>query len=183
MHFINEKITRKELIDPQLEKAGWFLRDKTKVKIEIPVDGYDAAPWNGITYYSLYRENGEILAIVEAKEPLPMFAWRKLNWSITLKKSKSANLSDPSGFWRMDIGCISWISRFLRCVRLKDFSPGMILKFTCLPASTENRSVQFKSIIKLLTAHTSMRRLGRPLPRRQSREPVLPGAWLSPALS
>lgn len=58
---INEERTRKEMIDPsinsgqrpQLEKAGWTLRDHSKVKIEIPVDGYDAEPWNG-----------EVLAVV-----------------------------------------------------------------------------------------------------------------------
>jgi type I site-specific restriction endonuclease len=31
------------------------------------VDGYDAAPANGITDYCLYRENGEVLAVIEAK--------------------------------------------------------------------------------------------------------------------
>ena len=64
---INEELTRKEMIDPQLEKAGWYLRDHSKVKTEIPVDGYDAEPWNGISDYTLYRENGEVLAVVEAK--------------------------------------------------------------------------------------------------------------------
>jgi type I site-specific restriction endonuclease len=64
---ISEERTRKEMIDPQLEKAGWYLRDHAKVKIEIPVDGYDAEPWNGVTDYCLYRENGEVLAVVEAK--------------------------------------------------------------------------------------------------------------------
>lgn len=59
---ISEERTRKKMIDPQLEKAGWYLRDHSKVKIEIPVDGYDAEPWNGITDYTLYRENGEVLA-------------------------------------------------------------------------------------------------------------------------
>lgn len=63
----SEDQTSKEMIDPQLEKAGWFLRDHSKVKIEIPVDGYDAEPWNGVTDYCLYRENGEVLAVVEAK--------------------------------------------------------------------------------------------------------------------
>jgi hypothetical protein len=33
------------MIDPQLEHAGWYLRDHSKVKIEIHVDGYDAKPW------------------------------------------------------------------------------------------------------------------------------------------
>jgi len=65
---ISEELTRKELIDPQLERAGWYLRDHSKVKIEIPVDGYDAEPWNGVTDYCLYRENGEVLAVVEAKK-------------------------------------------------------------------------------------------------------------------
>jgi type I restriction enzyme R subunit len=64
---INEERTRKEMIDPQLEKAGWYLRDHSRVKIEIPVDGYDAEPWNGVSDYTLYRENGEVLAVVEAK--------------------------------------------------------------------------------------------------------------------
>jgi type I site-specific restriction endonuclease len=39
---INEERTRKEMIDPQLDKAGWYLRDHSKVKIEIPVDGEPA---------------------------------------------------------------------------------------------------------------------------------------------
>ena len=44
-----------ELINPQLEHAGWYLRDHSKVKIETPVDGYDAEPWNGsrITRYTV----------------------------------------------------------------------------------------------------------------------------------
>ena len=43
---INEERTRKEMIDPQLEKAGWYLRDHSRVMIEIHVDGYGAEPWN-----------------------------------------------------------------------------------------------------------------------------------------
>jgi len=65
---LSEEQTRKQLIDPQLERAGWFLRDHSKVKIEVPVDGYDKEPWNGVSDYCLYRENGEILAVVEAKK-------------------------------------------------------------------------------------------------------------------
>jgi len=64
----SEERTRKEMIDPQLEQAGWYLRDHSKVKTEIPVDGYDAEPWNGVSDYTLYRENGEVLAVVEAKK-------------------------------------------------------------------------------------------------------------------
>jgi type I restriction enzyme, R subunit len=65
---LSEERTRKEMIDPQLENAGWYLRDHSKVKTEIPVDGYDAEPWKGISDYTLYRENGEVLAVVEAKK-------------------------------------------------------------------------------------------------------------------
>lgn len=67
MKGISEAKTRKEMIDPALAKAGWNLRNHQQVGIEIPVDGYDAAPWNGVTDYCLYRQNGEVLAVVEAK--------------------------------------------------------------------------------------------------------------------
>jgi type I restriction enzyme R subunit len=73
---ISEDTTRKQLIDPQLERAGWTLRDHSKVKIEIPVEGYETSEvsetsevWkSGVTDYCLYRENGEVLAVVEAKK-------------------------------------------------------------------------------------------------------------------
>ena len=64
MRRISEERTRKEMRDPELERAGWYLRDHSKVKIEIPVDEYDAEPWNGFSDYMLYRENGEVLAVV-----------------------------------------------------------------------------------------------------------------------
>ena len=60
---ISEELTRKEMIDPQLEKAGWYLRDHSRVKTEIPVDGYDAEPWNGVSDYTLYHANEEKLGI------------------------------------------------------------------------------------------------------------------------
>ena len=64
---ITEAQTRRQLIDPALEKAGWYLRDHSRVKLEMPVAGYDTAPWDGVTDYCLCRENGEVLAVVEAK--------------------------------------------------------------------------------------------------------------------
>ena len=64
----NEAQARKDRIDPALLLAGWDVDDPTTVGIEIPVDGYDAEPWNGITDYCLYRANGEIIAVVEAKK-------------------------------------------------------------------------------------------------------------------
>jgi len=86
----NEAKTRRDLIDPQLQRAGWNVADPHQVGIEIPVDGYDPAAWHafaaqlnrasgvstinpgdlptGICDYALYRANGEILAVVEAKK-------------------------------------------------------------------------------------------------------------------
>lgn len=86
----NEAITRRDLIDPQLQRAGWDVADANHVGIEIPVDGYDPAAWRalsvqlkqlretGISYeaelpsgicdYALYRPNGEIIVVVEAKK-------------------------------------------------------------------------------------------------------------------
>ncbi|MGL5193638.1 MAG: DEAD/DEAH box helicase family protein, partial [Chroococcales cyanobacterium] len=63
----NEAHTRKEFIDRTLQTAGWNLEDPNQVGIEIPVDGYDAEPWNGVTDYCLYQPNGEAIAVVEAK--------------------------------------------------------------------------------------------------------------------
>lgn len=34
MRRISEDTTRKKMIDPQLERAGWYLRDHSKVKHE-----------------------------------------------------------------------------------------------------------------------------------------------------
>ena len=63
----NEARTREDLIDPALIKAGWQLNNPQQVGFEIPVDGYDAEPWNGVTDYCLYLPNGEVIAVVEAK--------------------------------------------------------------------------------------------------------------------
>ncbi|MBN1812242.1 MAG: DEAD/DEAH box helicase family protein [Anaerolineae bacterium] len=85
-----EAQTRRNLIDPALKKAGWDVSNPDLVRIEIPVDGFDPAAWQalearlrklkeagvpydaqppkGITDYALYRENGEILAVIEAKK-------------------------------------------------------------------------------------------------------------------
>lgn len=64
---LNESQTRALLIDPMLRTAGWRLDDKTQVDTEIPVDGYDKEPWNGVTDYCLFDPTGDVLAVVEAK--------------------------------------------------------------------------------------------------------------------
>jgi type I restriction enzyme R subunit len=63
----NEAQTRTLHIDPQLRAADWKLNDRTQVRLEVPVDGYDAEPWNGVTDYCLYDASGNVLAVVEAK--------------------------------------------------------------------------------------------------------------------
>jgi type I restriction enzyme R subunit len=50
-----------------LVAAGWKLDDPSLVRFEIPVDGYDAEPWNGITDYCLYDHAANVLAVNEAK--------------------------------------------------------------------------------------------------------------------
>lgn len=83
---MNEAQTREKLIDKALESAGWDLGDQSQVGEEIPVDQDDSSEYRafmerlrregydpdiplpkGISDYALYRENGEILAVVEAK--------------------------------------------------------------------------------------------------------------------
>jgi type I restriction enzyme R subunit len=64
---LSEAETRYSIIDPQLAKAGWNVADRRQVGIEIPVEGYDSKPVQGFTDYCLYRSNGEVLAVVEAK--------------------------------------------------------------------------------------------------------------------
>lgn len=63
----SEAHTRKQRIDPALVRAGWDISDPAQVGEEIPVNGADAEPWDGVTDYVLYRENGDVLAVVEAK--------------------------------------------------------------------------------------------------------------------
>ena len=89
---LNEAVTRARLIDPALQQAGWDTGNPEQVGMEIPVDGSSPAKWqrlrqklqavhevgatydvrpadlpSGISDYALYRPNGEIIGIVEAK--------------------------------------------------------------------------------------------------------------------
>ena len=83
---MNEATTREQLIDKALAGAGWNLSDPAQVGEEIPVDQDDSPEYRalmerlrregynpnltlpeGISDYVLYRENGEVSAVVEAK--------------------------------------------------------------------------------------------------------------------
>ncbi len=114
--------TRKQMMDPQLEKADWYLRDHSAVKIEIPacpdalfgVDGYDKEPWNGVTDYCLYRENGEVLAVVEAKKTAVdvRLAEAQLTHYVTeIEKHQSfcpfGFLANGREIYFVDVGCAS----------------------------------------------------------------------------
>ena len=64
---LNEAQARYVIIDPALRDGGWNLDDRMQVGFEIPVDGYDAEPWNGVTDYCFYAPGGQVIAVVEAK--------------------------------------------------------------------------------------------------------------------
>jgi type I restriction enzyme, R subunit len=64
---LNEARTRAFLINPQLERAGWNLSDRSQMRFEVPVKGYDPTPWNGFTDFSLYHPDNTVLAVIEAK--------------------------------------------------------------------------------------------------------------------
>lgn len=65
---ISEKETRYSIIDPLIKKAEWNLADHTQVGFEIPVQNYDNTRVTGFTDYCLYRANGEVIAVIEAKK-------------------------------------------------------------------------------------------------------------------
>jgi len=64
---LNEAQTRKALIDTQIAKGGWDLSDSNQVRFEVTASGIDDDWFDGITDYTLYLPNGEIIAVVEAK--------------------------------------------------------------------------------------------------------------------
>lgn len=64
---LNEKETRYSIIDPLLIKAGWNLADHTQAGFEIPVQNYDKTRVTGFSDYCLYKANGDVLAVIEAK--------------------------------------------------------------------------------------------------------------------
>ena len=64
---LTESQTRSLLINPQLVATGWKLSDRTQVRFEVPVVGYDPTPWNGITDFCLYQPSARVLSVVEAK--------------------------------------------------------------------------------------------------------------------
>jgi type I restriction enzyme R subunit len=79
---LTEAQTRATLINPQLAAANWKLSDRSQVRFEVPVRGYDPSPSPqvrgssspaygtpspGITDVCLYEPSGFVLSVVEAK--------------------------------------------------------------------------------------------------------------------
>ena len=70
----NEKLTRKEIIDLRLAKAGWVVTDKTQVieefDILLNVVEDPTTPYSGHQFsdYVLLGKDGKPLAVIEAKK-------------------------------------------------------------------------------------------------------------------
>ena len=70
----NEKLTRKEIIDQRLKKAGWIVTDRTQVieefDIELTIVQEPTTPYAGHQFsdYVLLGKDGKPLAVVEAKK-------------------------------------------------------------------------------------------------------------------
>ena len=73
---LTEHETRGQLIDRQLEQAGWRMDDHTQIRREIPADSaavhgapppYGSGKSAGITDLCLYDEDGCVLAVIECK--------------------------------------------------------------------------------------------------------------------
>src|SRR5690606_767945 len=73
---MNESITRKELIDIQLKKAGWNVDDRTQVIVEFVINSSynnlnepnSAYRNNQFVDYVLLGKNGKPIAVIEAKK-------------------------------------------------------------------------------------------------------------------
>ncbi len=97
----NKANTRPELIDKAPQTTGWHLEDPNQVGTDIPVDGYDAEPWNGVTDYCLYQPNGEAIAVVEAKRQSrdPRVAEQQVRHYVTeIEKHQRFNMPIKFGF-------------------------------------------------------------------------------------
>ena len=62
------------------------------------MDGYDAEAWNGVTDYCLYRENREVLAVVEAKRTSTDVRLAKAQLTPYVTEMESSNFSDQLDF-------------------------------------------------------------------------------------
>jgi type I restriction enzyme, R subunit len=168
---LNEAGTRSLLIDPALKEAEWPLNDRSLVKFEVPVDGYDAEPWNGVTDYCLYDSSGNVLAVVEAKRcsRTPREADEQLRHYVTeIARRQSfapfgfmANGHD-TWFWEVGLANPRLVAGFFTPADLERLK---FLRQNCLPlegtsinSSIVDRPYQHEAIRRVAEAFTANRR-------------------------
>jgi type I restriction enzyme R subunit len=173
---ISEQKTRYNTIDPQLGKAGWNTRDRAQVGIEIPVAAYDPEPFEGITDYCLYRENGDVLAVVEAKRTCRDARVGKqqvLEYVTAIEPQQSfrpfafmAN-GDDIFFWDSEVAAERHVARFFSRENLERL---LFLKQHKLPLN----SIQIKSsIIDRSYQIEAVRRVSEAIEIRKKRKALI----------
>lgn len=65
---LNEKETRKQLIDLMLHDAGWDINNKDLVSIEYPLKDHKEIGKNGYADYVLFDKKSKPIAVIEAKK-------------------------------------------------------------------------------------------------------------------
>jgi len=168
---LNEAQTRALHINPQLRAADWKLNDRTKVRLEVPVDGYDAEPWNGVTDYCLYDASGNVLAVVEAKRcsRSPREADEQLRHYITeIAKNQSfapfGFMANGHDIWFWEVGLVNprLVAGFFEPAdleRLKFLRQNRRpLEATPINSSIVDRSYQHEAIRRLAEAFAANKR-------------------------
>jgi type I site-specific restriction endonuclease len=105
---LTEARTRASLINPQLEKAGWNLSDRSQIQFEVPVQGYDPTPWNGFTDFSLYHPDGTVLAVIEAKRTARNAREGEEQLRQYVKEISAAQKLSPFGFMTNGLHHFFW---------------------------------------------------------------------------
>src|SRR6266568_6934360 len=170
---ISETATRAKLIDPLLTAAGWNLKDRTQVDIEIPVDGYDKEPWNGITDYCLFHPSGEVLAVVEAKKTSrhPREGQEQLRIYLDKVAAREGQTFVPFGFMTNGKDVLYWgsgtenprlVAGFFTRDDLKRLlfirQNGMPLQSVSINTSIVERSYQHEAIRRVTEAFANKKR-------------------------
>ena len=168
---LNEAKTRVLHINPQLRAADWKLNDRTQVRLEVPVDGYDAEPWNGVTDYCLYDASGNVLAVVEAKRcsRSPREADEQLRHYVTeiAKKQLFAPLGFMANghdiwFWEVGLANPRLVAGFFTPAdleRLKFLRQNRLpLEATAINNSIVDRPYQHEAIRRVAEAFTANQR-------------------------
>jgi hypothetical protein len=101
----NEASERAKLINPQLPLAGWNLSDRSMVRLEVPVTGYDTARWNGFTDFSLHDAQhrsifnpfNEVIETAVREKRLVDFRVHQAQTGVRRKGIRRVDLSEEDG--------------------------------------------------------------------------------------